>query len=415
MIQEIRLPEISENVDSADVVDVLVKPGDIIQQDQSVIELETEKATFEVPSPAAGKVVEVSTKEGQKVNVGQVLIKLDTESKTVEAPESQPAESEELPQEQIEPAQPPAEQKPSEPTVSASPFVRQLAHQLGVDINQIQGTGPKGRISEEDVKRHARSISPSEEILAPIKETRPLPDFSKWGQVQHQKMTITRRKIADTLTHAWVNIPQVTQYDCADITLLEEFRKQYSDKIKQAGGNLTITSILLKVLGAALKEFPNFNASIDMERQEIIYKNYYHISVAVATDRGLLVPVMHDVDKKDILTLAVELKQLAESARENTLTPDRMVGGNFSISNLGNLGGTNFAPIIYWPQVAILGVCQARQQPVYKNGQLQPRLILPLSLSYDHRIIDGAEGLNFLRWIINALENPFVLLLQEKE
>jgi pyruvate dehydrogenase E2 component (dihydrolipoamide acetyltransferase) len=195
---------------------------------------------------------------------------------------------------------------------------------------------------------------------------------------------------------------------------LEEFRREYSGKIEQAGGKLTITSILLKVVASALKEFPKFNASLDMDRNEIIYKKYYNISVAVETDRGLLVPVIRDIDKKNILQLSVELTELAEKTRKHKVGPEEMVGGNFTISNLGGIGGTNFAPIIYWPQAAILGVARASQQPVYVNGTLERRLILPISVSYDHRIIDGTEGIRFLRWIAEALEKPFLLAAQER-
>jgi pyruvate dehydrogenase E2 component (dihydrolipoamide acetyltransferase) len=240
-----------------------------------------------------------------------------------------------------------------------------------------------------------------------------LPDFSKWGQVERQPMTVTRRKIAETLSYAWSNIPHVTQHDQADITALEEFRREYAERVQQTGGKLTVTSILLKVVASALKAFPAFNASVDAERSEMILKKYYHVNVAVDTDRGLVVPVVRDVDAKSILELSVELAGLAEKARANKLTPEEMTGGNFTISNLGGLGGTAFTPIIYWPQVAILGVARAHQQPVYLDGVLQPRWILPLSLSYDHRIIDGAEGVRFLRWIAQTLERPFALAVQE--
>jgi pyruvate dehydrogenase E2 component (dihydrolipoamide acetyltransferase) len=226
-------------------------------------------------------------------------------------------------------------------------------------------------------------------------------------------MTVTRRRIAETLSYAWSNVPHVTQHDQADITGLEQFRRGYVERVQQAGGKLTVTSILLKVVASALKTFPTFNASVDAERDEVVLKKYYHVNVAVDTDRGLLVPVVRDVDTKSILELSVELAGLAEKARANKLTPEEMTGGTFTISNLGGIGGTAFAPIIYWPQVAIMGVARARQQAVYVDGQLQPRLVLPLSLSYDHRIIDGAEGVRFLRWIAQTLERPFLLAVQE--
>ena len=422
MIEEIRLPEISENVDSGDVIKVLIKVGDYVEKEQPVVELETEKADFEVPSLVKGKVVEVNIKEGDKVKVGQTMLKIDTEAEvSKEEVSKKAAESEEKPgeietQEAIkESMQEQGEIKPqkSYSAIPAAPSVRQLARELGIDISKVPGTGPSGRISAEDVTKYVKSVLSGKSSQGPARESRPLPDFTKWGEVERKQITTTRRKIADTLGYAWANIPHVTQYDNADITALEEFRKEYSGKVEEAGGKLTITSILLKIIGSALKEFPIFNASFDPDTDELIYKKYYHIAVAVATDRGLLVPVIRDVDKKNIFQLSVEMTELAERTRQHKVKPDDMIGGNFTLSNLGGIGGTNFAPIIYWPQVAILGVARASQQPVYINGRFEPRLILPLSLSYDHRIIDGVEGLRFLRWITVALESSFLLAMHE--
>ena len=297
--------------------------------------------------------------------------------------------------------------------VPVSPSVRHLANELGVDIEKIRGTGPDGRITEDDIKQYARQIISGAPATLEAAPALPLPDFTKWGPVEREAMTTTRKKIAETLSFAWRTIPHVAHFDHADITALEEFRKEYAQKVEQAGGKLTITAILLKVVAEALKLFPKFNASVDTDSQEIIYKKYYHISVAVDTDRGLLVPVVRDVDKKTILQLAVELTQLSARTRARQISPDEMVGGNFTISNLGGIGGTNFAPIIYWPQVAILGISRAASQPVYLDGQFVPRLILPLSVSYDHRIIDGSEAARFLRWIADALEKPFLLVMQQ--
>jgi pyruvate dehydrogenase E2 component (dihydrolipoamide acetyltransferase) len=442
MVEEVRLPEISENVETGEVIDVLVKVGDFIELEQSVVELETEKAVFEVPSTAKGKVVEINVEQGQEVKVGQTLVKVDTEAQPGQekaAPAEKPEPEDKEPAvEKKAPEKPPAKKKapeaekkrptpepeqaeqeekkeaaPAAAAASASPTVRQLARELGININEVTGSGPGGRISADDVKRHAKSLIAGAPVARPARESRALPDFTKWGDIERKAMTATRRKIADTLSYTWSNVPQVTQYDQADITAMEEFRSQYSQKVEQAGGKLTITSILLKVVASALEEFPIFNASVDEERQEIIYKKYFNVAVAVDTNRGLLVPVIRDVDKKSILELSVELTQLAEKAREHKVAPEDMVGGNFTISNLGGIGGTNFAPIIYWPQAAILGIARARQQPLYINGRFEPRLTLPISLSYDHRIIDGAEGLRFLRWIVTALEKPFLLAVQE--
>lgn len=441
MVEEIRLPEISENVESGEVIEILVKVGDFIEVEQPVVELETEKAAFEVPSPVSGKVVEINIKQGQEIKVGQTLVKIDTEAQPGQeraAPVKEPKPEDKKPvankklverppskvkSEEDEGKQPTGEAEqaelaekkpvPTAATAPASPSVRQLARELGIDINEIAGSGPGRRISADDVKRHAKSLIAGAPIPGLAKESKALPDFTKWGNIERKAMTATRKKIADTLSYTWSNVPQVTQYDQADITILEEFRHQYSQKVEEAGGKLTITSILLKLVASALKEFPIFNASVDAEREEIIYKKYLNIAVAVDTDRGLLVPVIHDVDKKSILELSVELTQLAEKTRRHKVTLEDMVGGNFTISNLGGIGGTNFAPIIYWPQVAILGVARASKRPVYINDRFEPRLILPLSLSYDHRIIDGTEGLRFLRWIAENLEKPFLLALQE--
>jgi pyruvate dehydrogenase E2 component (dihydrolipoamide acetyltransferase) len=427
MVTEVRLPEISENVDSGEVIDVLVKVGDIIKEEQSIIEIETEKATFEVPSTASGKVTEINVKEGQKVKVGETLLKVETDVSApekkepvpvVKKPEQKPAQKAQVQKTAVEQQQIKKTEEKVQPTVaavSAAPSVRQLARELGIDINDVHSSGPEGQITLDDVKEHAKRIISSGPMPSASTQSRPLPDFAKWGDIERKPMTATRRTIAETLSYTWANIPQVTQYDEADITELEKFRAEYSKKVKEAGGRLTITSIAMKVVASALKVFPKFNASVDVETQEIIYKKYYHLSVAVDTERGLLVPVIRDVDKKSILQLSVELTELAQKARDKKISPEELLGGNFTISNLGGIGGTNFAPIIYWPQVAILGLARARQKPVYINNMLQPRLMLPLSLSYDHRIIDGTEGLRFLRWIVEALERPFTLAMQETE
>jgi pyruvate dehydrogenase E2 component (dihydrolipoamide acetyltransferase) len=433
MIEEVRLPEISENVESGDVISVLVKEGDFVEQEQSLVELETEKAAFELPSPVRGKVVEINAKEGDKIKVGQVVLKVDTGTEAKQEKPKEPAkespakeETKEGPPQKEQRPQPEErrsekEQRVEEPerkprsaaTVPAAPSVRQLARELGVDIREVTGTAQAGRITADDVKEYARRVITGRGTSPAVPVGRSLPDFTKWGEVERKPITTIREKIADTLSYTWSHVPQVTQYDQADITGLEESRKAHSQKGKESGPKLTVTSIAMKIASLALKEFPKFNSSFDPDRKEIIYKKYYHISVAVETDRGLLVPVVRDVDKKSILQLSAEMNELAEKTRQHKVTPEDMVGGNFTLSNLGGIGGTNFAPIIYWPQVAILGIARAARQPCYRDGRVEPRLILPLSLSYDHRIIDGVEGLLFLRWIVNYLENPFLLALDE--
>jgi pyruvate dehydrogenase E2 component (dihydrolipoamide acetyltransferase) len=403
MVQEVKLPEISENVDSGEVVRLLVS--------------ETDKAAFEVPSTAAGKVVEIAAHAGDTVKVGQVLIKVESEEPGTEEAAEQKEEAEaeegaEQPRREPPPAPPPPapaapEQAPTGEPPPASPWVRRLARQLGVEIGRVQGSGPVGRISEEDVKRHVRE--------APRQPTAPgleLPDFSRWGEVEREPMSTVRRITARNTAAAWRTIPHVTQFDSADLTELEEFRRRYADRVAEAGGKLTVTAIILKVVAEALRAFPRFNSSLDTNRQEIIYKKYVHIGVAVDTDRGLLVPVVRNADKKGIVELAVELGQLAERARNKKIKPDELEGAGFTISNLGGIGGTGFSPVVYHPQVAILGIARARKEPALGPGGLRERTVLPLSLSYDHRVIDGADGARFLRWIAEALEQPLLLVFE---
>jgi pyruvate dehydrogenase E2 component (dihydrolipoamide acetyltransferase) len=316
----------------------------------------------------------------------------------------------------VAPPQLPSE-PPHPPAAPAAPSVRQLAREIGVDINQVQGSGAGGRISLEDVKRYARDLhaKPASQQFRGALPAVTLPDFTKWGAIERQPMTNVRRATAERMTQSWATIPHVTQFDRADITVLEQLRQRYdAQRAQSAGGRLTVTAIVLKVVAAALKRFPQFNASVDMTTHEIIQKTYYHIGVAVDTDRGLLVPVIRHVDQKNILALSVELTQLAERARSRKTTIEEMQGGTFTITNLGGLGGTNFTPIINAPEVAILGLARGSMEPVYNDstGQFTPRLMLPLALSYDHRLIDGADGVRFLRWVVEALQQPFLLALE---
>jgi pyruvate dehydrogenase E2 component (dihydrolipoamide acetyltransferase) len=296
--------------------------------------------------------------------------------------------------------------------------VRRLAREIGVDINTVMGSGPGGRISQEDVKEHARRIlssvgaSGAAALTAgPTRATRPLPDFAKWGEVAREPWTNVRRVTSEHLSHAWTTIPHVTQFDKADVTALEELRKKYKEQVAKAGGNLTVTAMLVRVLATAVQKFPQFNASLDPERGEIVYKKYVNIGVAVDTDRGLFVPVIRDANRKNITQIATELQELAQRARDKKLTVDDMSGGGISISNLGGIGGTAFTPIVNWPEVAILGVSRGTLEPVWQNDKFVPRQLLPLSLSYDHRVIDGADAMRFLRWVVEAIEQPFLLSL----
>ncbi|MGH9354898.1 MAG: 2-oxo acid dehydrogenase subunit E2, partial [Terriglobia bacterium] len=288
----------------------------------------------------------------------------------------------------------------------AAPSVRTIARETGIKNKQVPRTGPGGRITAEDVKRFTSQPHPAGAPAAP------LPDFSRWGSVERQAMSQVRRKTAEHMAQAWANVPQVTQHDLADVTGLEAMRKQYGPRVEKAGGKLTVTAIAVKVIAAAVKVFPQFAASIDAQRSEIVYKKYVHIGVAVDTDRGLLVPVIRDADRKNIVQISVELAQLAEKARNKKLALEEMEGGVFTITNLGGIGGTYFSPIVNFPEVAILGISRARTEPVYTGSQFEPRLMLPLSLSYDHRLVDGADAARFARWVAEALEQPFLLSLE---
>ena len=435
MSVQFALPDLGENIESGDVIRILVDVGDRLAEDQTVIELETDKAVIEVPSSIDGTITEILVQQGDTIAVGQPILEVDAgEAPAVEeaspAPESAPApvpqepatapvveEAPNTPYSATAPigAAPVVEEAPPAPTspdgpVPAAPSTRRLAREIGVDIAQVQGTGPSGRISIDDVKAHSKKLHATRGA-APATAA-PLPDFSQWGAVERQPMTKVREITAERLAQAWATIPQVTQFDKADITSLEKWRAAYGKKAEAAGGKLTPTAILIKVLGIALKVFPQFNASIDIAQREVVYKSYFHIGIAVDTPHGLLVPVVRDVDQKNIIELAVELSELAEKTRERKIGPADMQGGSMTISNVGTMGGTAFTPIVNPPEVAILGVARSQVEPTYIDGQLQPRTFLPLSLSYDHRLIDGADGARFLRWICTALEDPFIALLE---
>jgi pyruvate dehydrogenase E2 component (dihydrolipoamide acetyltransferase) len=445
---EFKLPELGENIDSGDLVRLMITPGASVSEGQPVMELETDKAVVEVPSSVTGVVREVKVKEGQKVKVGEVIFTLEggvthaepvRKHQPVEHISGQQAarlafqlamraegktEEQALPPDQP-PAAVPAFSMPVQlgkvagtdrDPIPAAPHVRRLAREIGVNIRSVAGSGPGGRISEDDVKLSAKNAllaaaaaaqAPRASFVEPE-----LPDFAKWGKTERVSMRGVRRKTAEHLRQAWNTIPHVTQQDRADITELEQLRAKFAPRAEEAGGKMTVTAIALKVCASALKVFPQFNASIDMGKEEIIYKQYINIGVAVDTDRGLLVPVIRDVDKKNIVELAAEMTQLSKKARERKLAPEEMEGGTFTITNLGGIGGTGFSPIVNHPEVAILGLSRSRMGPEWVNNKFEPRLILPLSLSYDHRLIDGADAARFLRWIAEAFEQPFLLSVQ---
>jgi pyruvate dehydrogenase E2 component (dihydrolipoyllysine-residue acetyltransferase) len=430
-VVNVTLPELGENINSASVLSVLVSKGDSVKKDQGIIEIETDKATVEVPSPYEGKVTEVSVKEGDKAKVGQVILRIETsQSEHEETPKAkteetsknaEPAETHEEKvtehaegqRESIQPSEMDNQPPIIKGSAPAAPSVRRIARELGVDINKVQGTGPGGRISMEDIKAYVKKLNETRGAGGGLGvQQEALPNFSKFGEVERKPMSGIRSKTAEHLSYAWVSAPRVTQFDKADITELEKVRKSFNPKAEKAGGKITVTSILLKIISSALKVFPQFNSSIDMEKKEIIYKKYFHIGIAVDTEHGLIVPVIKNVDNKNIIELSVELNTIAEKARIRKVSPEELQGGCFTITNLGGIGGTSFTPIINSPEVAILGVSRGSYEPVYQNGSFVPRLMLPLSLSYDHRIIDGADAARFLRWVCEALEQPMKILIE---
>ena len=416
---ELRIPELGDNVAVATVVGVLVREGDRVAPGQPLLELETDKAVMEVPAEAGGVVKRVLVQVGEEVRPGQPFLEL-AEEEALEvsqvaqrAPEARPEPAPEARPEPTPQAEgPKAPQAPSEGRlVPAAPSVRRLARELGVDIREVRGTGLAGRITEEDVRR-AAGLAPAPALEAPPPTPR-LPDFSRWGPVRAEPISGVRKATMRAMAQAWAQVPMVTHFDEADITELEALRKGYARKAEEKGFRLTLTAFLLKGLALTLKAFPKFNASIDPERQEVIYKDYVHIGVAVDTPHGLLVPVIRDVDKKGILALAQELQEVSERARARKLSPEEMQGGTFSLSNLGGIGGTGFTPIVNWPEVAILGVSRSQMKPVWDPGQeaFLPRLYMPYSLTYDHRLIDGAEAARFCRHLAGLLEDPVGLAL----
>lgn len=432
---EYKLPDLGENITSGDLVKVLVNVGDTVAVDQNVLEVETDKAVVEVPINVAGIIQDIKVQAGQKVNVGDAVFILsadashpapDVETKTEAPAEPEVTVSEPEPTtgSPVKPGMtesspevttsPPTVPKLSRKLVLAAPSVRKLAREIGVDISEVQGTGPRNRVSIEDVKAHAKKRLSQQAVATPSTglPAIALPDFTKWGDIESKPMTGIRRATATRMAQAWSTIPQVTQTDEADVTLLEELRKRFASRAEAYGTKLTSTAIILKIVGSALKVFPQFNASIDVEKQEIIFKKYYHIGVAVDTDRGLLVPVVRDVNNKNILELAKDLGDIAAKARERKTSIEEMQGGTFTISNLGGIGGGHFTPIVNPPEVAILGVGRYKIQPVMIDGEWQPRKILPLSLTYDHRLIDGADAARFLRWLVEAMQDPFLMELE---
>jgi pyruvate dehydrogenase E2 component (dihydrolipoamide acetyltransferase) len=435
MASEIKLQALKENVESVEVNAVKVNAGDVVAKEQPLLEVQADKAALDVPSPVAGRVTKVLVKAGDQVKVGQVycLIEVsgaaetgngaaaavgETKARAAVSEKQEPARIESRVSEKAvasatvaappaaRPSPSPAEPGPDASVVAAGPATRRLARELGVDLNLVNGSGRGGRVVEDDIKSFVRRLAAGggATVVSPSAAALPLPNFEAFGPVERQELSRVRKITARQMSVAWTTIPHVTQHDLADVTDLEAFRKSQDGK----GPKLTVTAFTLRACAIALKQFPTFNASLDLANNKLVLKRYYHVGVAVDTDGGLLVPVIRDVDKKNVSQLAQELQDAAEKARQGKAD---MSGGTFTITNLGGIGGTGFTPIINWPEVAILGMSRSKLEPGVRGGQIVPRLMLPLSLSYDHRVIDGAAAARFTRRVAEMLENPLLMLL----
>jgi pyruvate dehydrogenase E2 component (dihydrolipoamide acetyltransferase) len=441
-----KLPDLGEGIHEAEVVTILVAPGDEVLEGQPILEVETDKARVEIPSPFTGKISAVQVKPGEMVRVGTVLLEFEdalgseelgkpeaealTSAATDISTETKPPD---MGQDVPGKTPAPAADRPAG-VMPASPATRRLARELGVDLRDVSASGPHGLVTAEDVRafvsaRKQAPVAPVRSattevveevpaalaVIPTVEVSLPAVDFGRWGPVERVPLRSVRRTTARRLALAWTQIPHVNHQDVVDVTLLDQLRHKHQEEIQALGGKLTFTVFVLKAVVTALKKYPRFNASLDPANDEIILKHYYHLGVAVDSERGLLVPVVRGVEHKSLTDLAVELLQLAERSRTGTNTPEDMQGGTFTVTNIGALGGTGFAPIINYPQAAILGMGQARWQPKVvgegDNMQIIPRLLMPLVLAFDHRLLDGADAARFMNLIIQQLEDPEEMLL----
>ena len=446
MAIEFRIPDLGENIESADVGQILVKEGDVITAGTNVLELETEKAVFEVECPHAGKIVKIHVKPGDSVSVGILAMTIEgvaagaapsappaappAKTEAAPAPPARPAtangEKAAAPKPAPAPAATATAVRAAAPPITsdrandeklpppAAPATRRLARELGVDLYEVAGSGPGGRIDQDDVRSFVkqRMAGGAPSVGGSAISVPTLPDFSEYGPSERVKMNKLGLTAVSNLTLAWQTIPHVTQHDMADITEVEEARRRMVGNPKYKGPKITMTVIAVKACVAALKAFPHFNASFDARSGEVVHKHYYNIGIAVDTDNGLLVPVIKNADQKSIKQIADEITELSEKARIRKLEMGNMKGGSFTISNLGGIGGTGFTPIVNWPEVAILGMSRSIEQPRLIDGKLENRLFLPLSLSYDHRVINGADAARFVRHLVELLSDAFSLLVE---
>ncbi len=438
---EFILPDLGEGIHEGEVLKWHVEPGNTIVEDDPLVEIETDKAAVTIPSPKGGKVISTNGKVGDTVNVGEVIAVIDDGSGTAAAPAKKPAEATPV----KETAKPTSDKKPVEPTVApvigrpvpAAPATRRLARELGVDINSVPASGPGGRVTFDDVKNFAEGkpsavpsgtpaekaaktpTAPEAEFAAhaastiPLLDIEPLPDFSVWGPVEKEQLRSIRRKVARKMVTSMVLVPHVAHMDEADVTLLEEFRRNENERRQgKSDAKLTLLAFVVKAVTAGLRAAPRFNASLDALKEEIIYKKFYNIGIAVDSGRGLIVPVVKNTDQKSIIEIANDIRDLATRAREGTLEVSEMRGGTFTITNIGVLGGTGMMPTINYPEVAILGMGGATDKPVVRDGQIVIRKMLPLTMAFDHRIADGADAARFVTEMVRQLSHPNMLLLE---
>jgi len=442
MARTFKLPDLGEGIHEGEIIDVLVSVGDQIEEGDDILVVETDKAAVDIPSPYTGEVTGIAVEPGDMVNVGDTIMtfsggeeepEVEEQAEAAEEAVEAPSEPEGAPGEGAEEAKPREAPAEREGPVPAAPSTRRLARELEVDLRQVPPSGPAGRVTSEDVRAFAEreeeeKAPPERPEKAParapleIPEVIPrgrvpsLPDFARWGEVERVPLRSVRRATAKQMALSWSQIPHVNHQDKADITELERFRQRHKGRVEEQGGKLTPTVFAMKAVVAALKEHPRFNASLDPESEEIILKQYYHLGIAVDTDRGLLVPVIRDVDRKSITELSIELYEIVQRTRSGEASLDELQGGSFTITNIGILGGTGFFPIINFPEVAILGMARARWEPRVQRDdegafETEPRYMLPLMLAFDHRVVDGADAARFMGVVKDALESPGSLLL----
>jgi pyruvate dehydrogenase E2 component (dihydrolipoamide acetyltransferase) len=445
MPREFKLPDIGEGISEVELLQWYVKEGDAVREDQNLAEIETDKAVADLPSPYTGVVSRLHHQPGERIPVGSVLVSFAEEEQKAVAPEQSRTE-EPVPEQPsgVEPSSeaavdttkeqpiPPQPPGPGGKRVLAAPATRRRARELGIDLAAVQGSGPGGRVTIDDLERQATdgqqaaaaAQTPPEIETAPaeaispeqpprgVPERAPLPDFAQWGAVERVALTATRRQIARKMVQSLFTAPHAAALDEADVTELETLRGRARERLQERQVHLTLLPFVLKATVAGLKQFPTLNASLDDEKQELILKRYYHLGIAMDTERGLIVPVIRDVDRKSVVELAAELGEKTQRTRTGKIGLDELRGGTFTLTNAGAVGGHAFIPIINYPEVAILGIGRAQPKPVVREGQIVVRTMLPLSMSFDHRVVDGADVVRFLTLVIRLLEDPAQLLLE---